>query len=473
MPLILGANSLTGGGYEIDNSLRFNSGSSDYLSKTFGSNGSLTTWTLSFWVKRSTLSVSQATFSSDVDSDNTDLMYFQSSDKFDWWEYTTGYNARKVTNQLFRDISAWYNIVCVWDTSNATSTDRQRIYVNGERITSFSTNVEPALNEASRFNSTVPFEVGRSSSGSSGYFSGYMSDINFIDGQALDPTSFGEFDEDSGIWKPIAYEGTYGTNGFYLEFKDSSALGDDTSGNTNDFTVNNLTSIDQTTDTCTNNFATFNSLDNTLSQYTFSDGNLTGVYSGSNGSGVGTTSTFGVSSGKWYWEFKYTSANDTPLRIGITDRVAISTASTYRCGFGLYDWIYNQSDGNYYNNNSGTAYGDTFTTGDIIGVALDLDNNKLYFSKNGVFQNSGDPTSGATGTGAISITDPSSTNNGFYFAVVGMNSSSGTFTGSYNFGNPPFTITTGNEDANDYGNFEHEVPPGYYSLCTKNLAEYG
>jgi hypothetical protein len=187
--------------------------------------------------------------------------------------------------------------------------------------------------------------------------------------------------------------GTYGTNGFYLEFKDSSALGDDTSGNTNDFTVNNLTSIDQTTDTCTNNFATFNSLDNTLSQYTFSDGNLTGVYSGSNGSGVGTTSTFGVSSGKWYWEFKYTSANDTPLRIGITDRVAISTASTYRCGFGLYDWIYNQSDGNYYNNNSGTAYGDTFTTGDIIGVALDLDNNKLYFSKNGVFQNSGDPTS--------------------------------------------------------------------------------
>jgi hypothetical protein len=185
-------------------------------------------------------------------------MYFQSSDKFDWWEYTTGYNARKVTNQLFRDISAWYHIVCVWDTSNATSTDRQRIYVNGERITSFSTNVEPALNEASRFNSTVPFEVGRSSSGSSGYFSGYMSDINFIDGQALDPTSFGEFDEDSGIWKSIAYTGTYGTNGFFLEFKDSSALGDDTSGNGNDFTVNNLTSIDQTTDTPTNNFATLN-----------------------------------------------------------------------------------------------------------------------------------------------------------------------------------------------------------------------
>jgi hypothetical protein len=114
MSLIIPANSLAGGGYAVDNSLRFNTASSDYLSKTFGSNGSLTTWTLSFWVKRSSLSVSQATFGSEVDGDNSDLMYFQSSDKFDWWEYSTGYNARKVTNQLFRDISAWYNIVCVW-----------------------------------------------------------------------------------------------------------------------------------------------------------------------------------------------------------------------------------------------------------------------------------------------------------------------------------------------------------------------
>jgi hypothetical protein len=141
-----------------------------------------------------------------------------------------------------------------------------------------------------KINGTVAQEIGRFPR-IDGTYDGYMSEFNFIDGQALDPTSFGEFDEDSGIWKPIAYEGTYGTNGYFLEFKDSSALGDDTSGNTNDWTVNNLTSIDQTTDTPTNNFATFNSLDNTLSQYTFSDGNLTGVYSGSNGSGVGTTST--------------------------------------------------------------------------------------------------------------------------------------------------------------------------------------
>jgi hypothetical protein len=475
MPLILGANTLSAGGYEIDNSLRFNSGSSDYLERTPASASNRKTFTLSFWIKRSKLGDEEFIFYAKDTGDNDTRIYFETDNTLKYSSQISNVNNTRLnTTQVFRDISAWYHIVYAIDTTQATSSNRAKLYVNGTQVTAFATATYPSQNTDTFVNDDVLHTIGRRSDGASNYFNGYMSEINLIDGQALDPTSFGEFDEDSGIWKSIAYTGTYGTNGFYLEFKDSSALGDDTSGNTNDFTVNNLTSIDQTTDTPTNNFATFNSLDNTLSQYTLSDGNLTGVYSGSNGSGVGTTSTFGVSSGKWYWEFKYTSANDTPLRIGITDRVAISTASTYRCGFGLYDWIYNQSDGNYYNNNSGTAYGDTFTTGDIIGVALDLDNNKLYFSKNGVFQNSGDPTSGATGTGAISITDPSSTNNGFYFAVVGMNSSSGTFTGSYNFGNPPYTVTAPSSDANGYGAFDIDVvPAGYYALCTNNLAEYG
>jgi hypothetical protein len=477
MPLILGANSLTGGGYEIDNSLRFNSGSSDYLSKTFGSNGSLTTWTLSFWVKRSTLSVSQATFSSDVDSDNTDLMYFQSSDKFDWWEYTTGYNARKVTNQLFRDISAWYNIVCVWDTSNATSTDRQRIYVNGERITSFSTNVEPALNEASRFNSTVPFEVGRSSSGSSGYFSGYMSDINFIDGQALAPSDFGEFDEDSGIWKSIAYTGTYGTNGFFLEFLDSSALGDDTSGNGNDFTVNNLTSIDQTTDTPTNNFATLNPIQAALSSATFSEGNLKSVTAGTAGENYGGCSSIGVASGKWYFEAKATVGSGSADRnvIGVTGEA--STIAYDKSYTGTSSTVQYQSyNGEVLSNNTITEYtGSTYATGDIIQIALDIDNLHVYFGKNGTWQNSGDPTSGATGTGAVDLIAISSTTDGFYFIYHGDNSgaSGPVSTFEFNFGSPPFAITTGNEDANGYGNFEYSVPSGYYALNTKNLADYG
>jgi hypothetical protein len=472
MPLILGANSLAGGGYEVDNSLRFNRGSADHLTRSV-SGSSTTKATYSVWFKKTINGVEQCLYAID-DVTNEVRINFTTSDTIQVFHYAGGYTYQVATNRVFRDPSAFYNIMIVVDTTQGTDTNRVKIYVNGVQETSLATTNYPSQNTDSFFFQSATLYLGVEENGSSNPIDGYIAENIVCQGQALTPTDVGEFDEDSGIWKPIDVSGlTFGTNGFYLEFKDSSALGDDTSGNGNDFTVNNLTSVDQSTDTCTNNFATFNSLDNTLSQYTFSDGNLTGVYSGSNGSGVGTTSTLGVSSGKWYWEFKYTSANDTPLRIGITDRVAISTASTYRCGFGLYDWIYNQSDGNYYNNNSGTAYGDTFTTGNIIGVALDLDNNKLYFSKNGVFQNSGDPTSGATGTGAISITDPSSTNNGFYFAVVGMNSGSGTFTGSYNFGNPPFAITTGNEDANGYGNFEYEVPPGYYSLCTNNLAEYG
>jgi hypothetical protein len=375
------------------------------------------------------------------------------------------------TNQLFRDASAWYHLVAAFDTTQATASNRIKLYINGSQVTSFSQEDYPTQNLDLWLGDTDAHNIGRDVAYGSSYYDGSMAHFHYTDGTAYDASAFGETDATTGIWKPkTAPSVTYGTNGFFLKFENSGAMGTDSSGNANNFTVNgNLT---QNIDTPSNVFATFNALDNTLSQYTFSDGNLTGVYSGTNGSGVGTTSTLGVSSGKWYWEFKYTSATDTPLRIGITDRVAISTATTYRCGFGLYDWIYNQSDGNYYNNNSGTAYGDTYTTGDIIGVALDLDNNALYFSKNGTFQNSGVPTSGASKTGAISITAPASTNNGFYFAVVGMNSGSGTFTGSYNFGNGYFgttAVASAQNPDDGIGIFEYSVPTGYKALCTKSI----
>jgi hypothetical protein len=230
--------------------------------------------------------------------------------------------------------------------------------------------------------------------------------------------------------------------------------------NTNDFTVNNLTSIDQTTDTPTNNFATMNPLT--------SHGTVT-LAEGNNQVNVADntdncTSSFMVSSGKWYWEGKYTvgtlaMVGIRPEGMNVYQTNLFNLTGTYQ-GYYYYADSGNQRPAN-------TAYGDTFATGNIIGVALDLDNNKLYFSKNGVFQNSGDPTSGATGTGAISIATSGLTW-GFSFTSGG-----GSDTFQMNFGNPPFAITTGNEDANGYGNFEYEVPPGYYALCTKNLAEYG
>jgi hypothetical protein len=455
MPLILGANTLSAGGYEIDNSLRFNSGSTDYLTRTPASDGNRRTFTISLWVKRSNLGTFQNLLW--VDPSTYDIFRFNDSDKLYFSKDDN--TALRLTSRVFRDISAWYHIVVAIDTTQASADDRVKMYINGVEETAFDTLVNPSLNEQMHYNEATQHWIGTSSVESQLY-GGYMSEYYMIDGQALDPTSFGEFDSDTGIWKPIAYTGTYGTNGFYLEFKDSSALGDDTSGNGNDFTVNNLTSIDQTTDTPTNNFATMNPLT--------SHGTVT-LAEGNNQVNVADntdncTSSFMVSSGKWYWEGKYTvgtlaMVGIRPEGMNVYQTNLFNLTGTYQ-GYYYYADSGNQRPAN-------TAYGNTFAVNDIIGIALDLDNNKLYFSKNGVFQNSGDPTSGATGTGAISIATSGLTW-GFSFTSGG-----GSDTFQMNFGNPPFAITTGNSDANGYGNFEYAVPSGYYALNTKNLAEYG
>jgi hypothetical protein len=233
------------------------------------------------------------------------------------------------------------------------------------------------------------------------YIDGYMSEVYFIDGQQLTPSSFGQTDSATGIWTPLPYTGTYGTNGFYLKFANSAALGTDSSGNGNTFTANNLTSVDQSTDTPTNNFSTLNSLNVPASnQPTFSEGNLKSTSSTAAGGSFGGSSSFGVSTGKWYIEAKAGAlASSNVMRIGVTYDAA-ETARTNNDASTNYEYVYAGSNGYKSNNNTDTPYGNSYTTGDIIGIALDLDNNKLYFSKNGVFQNSGDPTSGATGTGA-------------------------------------------------------------------------
>ena len=472
MPLILGANTLSAGGYEIDNSLRFNSGSSDYLSRTPATTTNQKTWTYSFWIKRTVLGTTQYFLYARNDDNNRSYFRFTSSDTLGFFA-TSSASVKlegSITTRVFRDVSAWYHIVLSADTTQATSTNRFKIYVNGTEQT-LTLDTTPSLNSDLSMNIAHPTAIGVYADGLTGYLNGYMSEINLIDGQQLDPTSFGETDEDSGIWKPIRYTGTYGTNGFYLEFKDSSALGDDTSGNGNDFTVNNLTSIDQTTDTPTNNFATMNPLDNFYAQSTFSEGNLKVVTGTTQYSS--NTGTIGVSTGKWYWEveFDVDNAGNRVSHIGIKSQQ--DTDTDEGLGTKSTDWGYRGFNGEYYNNATSTAYGNTYVAGDIISVALDLDNNKLYFAKNGVWQNSGDPTSGATGTGAISITDPASTIFGSYFPAFSYQDGSSTGTFLTNFGNPPFTISSGNSDANGYGNFEYEVPSGYYALCTKNLAEYG
>ena len=460
------------GPQSIDNSCRFNSGSSDFLSGTFSNSGNRRTFTISFWIKRASIGSDERIIEADTGTTGNDVNGIE-------FDTVSGSNRIRVifyndptvnlnlkTNALFSDLSAWYHIVLAIDTTQSTSSDRAKLYVNGSQITSFETATYPSQNYDADWNvSGNNIRIGRRIDSSPEYLSAYLAETVFIDGQALDPTSFGEFDTTTGIWKPkkIGSFASAGDNSFYLDFKDSSNLGNDASGLNNDFTVNNLTSIDQSTDTCVVNYATFNSLwierANNV-QPAFSNGNLTATFDNGSTNEQGV-SNIAVSTGKWYCEIKWDSATaNTATSTGIFP-VDYFDGDPFSSGY-----IY-LADGTIRSKNSASSYGNSYTTGDIIGIALDLDNNKLYFSKNGTFQNSGVPTSGSTGTGAISITADT------YYLYCSDYASSGNRQASANFGNPPFSISSGNSDANGFGNFEYSVPSGYYALNTTNLNTYG
>ena len=443
--LIVGGNQ-SAGGYNIDNSLRFDDGSSDYLSRTPASVSNRRTWTWSGWVKKSGVSVGQTLFGVRTGATTRTVLRFVNNDTLDWID--DDINFRITTTNLYRDPSAWYHVVAAMDTTQATSTNRLKLYVNGEQVTSFSTATYPSQNYEAEVNNTLLHAIGREGSSSNDYFDGYMAEVCLIDGQQLDPTSFGEFDEDSGIWKPIPYTGSYGTNGFFLEFQNSAALGTDSSGNGNNFTVNNLTSVDQSTDTSTNNFCTANPLSKS-SSITTANGNLSITMPSSTFQSA--MATIAVDQGKWYWEQKVSSLGI--INCGVTkSKQDGTTHSSVDAGRVMYS-----SNGNIYDEgfaNSPIATGTTFTTNDIIGIALNLDAGTIGFYKNGsliyTYSNAGLTTNEMTPAW------------GLYSATWDLN-----------FGSPPFTISSGNSDADGYGNFEYAVPSGYYALCTKNLAEFG
>ena len=454
-------------GYDVANSLRFNSGSSDYLNRTPSGAGTQTKATISVWFKRSNLSSNQAIFST---GSNNVVIKFTTADKIAIYDFNgSSMDLELNPSMVFRDTSAWYHIVVSLDSTQSTSSDRAKLYINGSLISDFDSTTYPSQNYNFKVNGTLEHFIGRLS-GLSQYFNGYMAEFVNIDGQQLDPTSFGEFDSDSPtIWKPKDVSGlTFGTNGFYLDFEDSSALGNDVSGNNNDFTVNNLTAIDQSTDTCTLNMATYNNLNvPTSNAPTFSEGNLKTVTNGSDGN-FGGTSTIGVSQGKWYAEFKFISTSGG-MQVGITGDPSEDARLNNYTGENSLGYSVFSGNGNKFNNGSQSSFGVTWGANDIIGVALDLDNHKIYFHKNGTYMNSGDPTSGATGTGsAFNLTT------GYdYFFSVSDGSSGDSSTIDANFGSPPYTISSGNADGDGYGNFEYAVPNGYFSLNSKNLAEYG
>ena len=466
--IIIPANTISGG-YEVANSLRFNGASSDYLSKTFSTPTNNKKWTWSSWFKRSKISVdSEAFFSAGTDYN---VLQFSSTDTLQI-EFDDSDNYRVRTNRLFRDVSAWYHIVVAVDTTQSTTSNRVKLYVNGVQETSFSLANYPPQNYNSPINSATEHNIGRRITDTSKFYDGYMAEVCWIDGQQLTPTSFGEFDEDTNIWKPIDVSGlTFGTNGFYLDFENSGSLGADVSGNGNNFTVNNLTSIDQTTDTCTNNFATMNPLApaNISSN---SDGNLNILQSSSGGSAI---STFGFSSGKWYWEVEIDSQVTYTQLAGVIKESKMESAllSSFNVGANDGGWGYflqgNTDNGKGFHNNSASSVYTTVSNGDILNIAVDSDNGKIFFGVNGTYVNSGDP---ANGTGAVYTNLPTGEN--LFPAITNyLGTGSGTPTLLMNFGNPPFSISSGNSDGNGYGNFEYAVPSGYYALNSKNLAEYG
>jgi hypothetical protein len=452
------------GEYEVANSLRFNDDSSDRLTIT-PSSTNRKTFTFSAWIKRANIGGNQSLAVGFDNSNNYTLIRLE-SDKLHVFTLNGGsFQFQLKTNRLLRDVSAWYHIVVAIDTSQATSSNRVKLYINNNQETSLAESSYPSQNDFTFFNHT--FDVSLGYNGAGDYFDGYMAEVCFIDGQQLDPTSFGEFDSDTNIWKPIDVSGlTFGTNGFYLDFENSGSLGADVSGNGNNFTVNNLTSVDQSTDTCTNNFATYNPIFGIgrQDQLTYSEGNTVVVSGATSGSDTTATSTFAFDSGKWYAEFKLTN-DANGVYIGVATSNFNFTNSGVDTSGQSENWIVRGDDGTIRNNGSTAYFGTSFSNDDIIQIAIDMDNSKIWWGLNGTYANSGNPATGS---------NPAFSNlSGELMIIVGDNFSSKTPTIKANFGSPAFSISSGNSDADGHGNFEYSVPSGYYALNTKNLAEYG
>ena len=473
MATILGANTLSDD-YQVANSVRFNPGDSAYMHKT-PTAGNRRTATFSCWIKRSLISSAQTVFWAGSDNSNYQaVVRLLANDKIVVAEINGGSTTWEIiTDRILVDAAAWYHIVVAMDTTQGTAANRVKIYVNGVQETSFGAANYPNEDATDKINSAIRHDIsGRNHASTSDlYLNAYLAEVVFIDGQQLAPTSFGEFDSDSGIWVPIEVSDlTFGNNGFYLDFEASGNLGNDANGGT-DLTEVNLAATDQSTDTCTNNFCTLNPLDPTA-DITLSEGNLKAVY-GTSGTRDVQVSTFGVSSGKWYWEIKVGGAESpNNATLGITqnssDNAVVLGGNTNN------SWEYRGYDGKVYHN-AGDEGGslDTFTENDIIGVAINLDTlqsglHKLYFSKNGTFQNGADPEDFTSTTGVYGIDD-----NVDYFPAISDAGSSATPSFEMNFGSPSHSVSSGNADANGHGNFEYAPPAGFFALCTKNLAEFG
>jgi len=444
-------------GYNLTNSLRFRSSASAYLNRTPGSASNQQTWTLSFWVKRGGLSSFTGTYqdilcisTGTTDATNFQLS-FQTNDtlQLDFYTYTPF-----VTTQVFRDPSAWYHIVLAFDTTQATAANRMKLYVNGSQVTA-GTFTYPSQNANTAINSTNAHNFFRNPSVASKFFDGYVSEINLVDGQQLTPSSFGSTNATTGVWQPAKYTGTYGTNGFYLNFSSialtsgsNTGLGKDYSGNGNYWNTNNIsvtagTTYDAMTDVPTltsatvANYAVMNPLNKYVGgNLTLSNGNLT-ITKTSQSSDESCQATIGTNTGKYYWEV--TLGSLTNLNLGLAAVQFLSTDPPL-------NWVRYLANGGIYNNSTTLlATAASWTSGDVIGFALDNDGDTLALYKNNSLQYT--ITSLRSNLGGISTSTLVS-------PVMYTGGTSNNSISNWNFGQQPFSYTP---------------PTGFVALNTYNL----
>jgi hypothetical protein len=388
------------GGYEIDQSLRFNSADSAYLNRTPASEGNRKTWTWSGWVKY-TVKNNSSTYNQPLiwtASGGTTGISFSQHPNTAHRIYVYNANPNIETTQFFRDPSSWYHIVAVIDTTQATASNRTKLYINGVQVTDLAAAAYPTQNTGGDINNTVEHNIGKQIA-QSRYLDAYLAEINFIDGSALAPTDFGEYDN-NGVWRPIEYTGSYGSQGYYLKFDPSATngIGHDHSGNGNNWTANNFDTTNSTaatydvmSDTPTTNWATLNAVD--PSSAPLSEGNL--KVTGTSGGWSHRRSTFAMSSGKWYWEATVFFTGSDYSHTGV---VKAEAAFDNHVGQNAYGWGFQSDDGKIYNNGSGTSYGSGVATGTVLGVAFDADTGKMWVRNASGYYNSGDPAAGTNPT---------------------------------------------------------------------------
>ena len=440
---------------DVSNSLRFNDGDDPELNFTPGSavTAERKTFTVSCWVKLGILGSTRYIWEMGG-ADAATTRFFARFDSNDKLNVNDSGTAFRITNRVFRDPSAWYHIVVAVDTTDGTAGDRIKIYVNGVQETSFGTTNNPSQDDQKGFSHDSEHTIGRSGIDDTASFDGYIAEFYAVGASQLEATSFGKNNE-NGVWIPIKYSGSYGTNGFKLEFKqtgtsqNSSGIGADTSGNDNHFSVANLAALDVTTDTPTNNFCTMNPLGQ--GGGSLAEGNLKETTDDN----AGCPATFAVSNGKWYWEVKIEAGSNNLIGIADADYYGLLAASPNNYRIVLY-----QADGRVFNMGTTAQGGDSgriYDTNDIMGIRLDLDSGTRTIKW---YEDDSLIATENIGASQVLVTP---------FSSKGGSSQ----TCSYNFGNPAFSISSGNADANGYGNYEYAVPSGHYALCTKNLAKYG